>query len=42
MRRFGRMGAADEVAAVVAFLASDQSSFVLGTNIYVDGGEKQL
>ena len=38
----GRMGSAEEVAAVVAFLASDQSSFVLGANIYVDGGENQL
>ncbi|WP_433277201.1 SDR family NAD(P)-dependent oxidoreductase [Pseudonocardia xinjiangensis] len=38
----GRMGTAEEVAAAVAFLASDQSSFVLGANIYVDGGENQL
>jgi NAD(P)-dependent dehydrogenase (short-subunit alcohol dehydrogenase family) len=38
----GRMGTAEEVAAAVAFLASDQSSFILGTNLYVDGGEKQL
>jgi NAD(P)-dependent dehydrogenase (short-subunit alcohol dehydrogenase family) len=38
----GRMGTADEVAAVVAFLASDQSSFILGANIYLDGGEKQF
>jgi NAD(P)-dependent dehydrogenase (short-subunit alcohol dehydrogenase family) len=38
----GRMGTAEEVAAVVAFLASDQSSYILGANIYVDGGENQL
>jgi NAD(P)-dependent dehydrogenase (short-subunit alcohol dehydrogenase family) len=38
----GRMGTADEVAAAVAFLASDESSFILGTNIYIDGGENQL
>jgi NAD(P)-dependent dehydrogenase (short-subunit alcohol dehydrogenase family) len=38
----GRMGTAEEVAAAVAFLASDQSSFVLGANLYVDGGENQL
>jgi NAD(P)-dependent dehydrogenase (short-subunit alcohol dehydrogenase family) len=38
----GRMGTADEVADVVAFLASGQSSFIVGANIYVDGGENQL
>jgi NAD(P)-dependent dehydrogenase (short-subunit alcohol dehydrogenase family) len=38
----GRIGTAEEVAAAVAFLASDQSTFILGANIYVDGGENQL
>jgi NAD(P)-dependent dehydrogenase (short-subunit alcohol dehydrogenase family) len=38
----GRMGTAHEVAAAVTFLASDQSSFVLGANLYVDAGEKQF
>ena len=38
----GRMGRPEEVAAVVAFLASDQSSFMLGANVYVDGGENQI
>ncbi len=38
----GRMGSAAEVAAAVAFLASDESSFILGANLYVDGGENQL
>lgn len=38
----GRMGTAEEVAAAVAFLASDESRFVLGANLYVDGGENQL
>jgi len=29
---------ADEVAAVVAFMASERSSYVVGTAWYVDGG----
>jgi NAD(P)-dependent dehydrogenase (short-subunit alcohol dehydrogenase family) len=38
----GRIGRPEEVAAAVAFLASEQSSFVLGANLYVDGGENQV
>lgn len=34
----GRMGTSDEVAAVAAFLASDDASFVTGESIAVDGG----
>ncbi|MEV7864597.1 SDR family oxidoreductase [Streptomyces sp. NPDC088124] len=37
----GRFGQPEEAAAVVAFLASEQSSYVVGSNIYVDGGENQ-
>lgn len=38
----GRLGHVDEVAAAVAFLASPDSSFMLGANVYVDGGENQI
>jgi NAD(P)-dependent dehydrogenase (short-subunit alcohol dehydrogenase family) len=37
----GRFGRPEEAAAVVAFLASEESSYVVGANIYVDGGENQ-
>ncbi|MET4921701.1 SDR family oxidoreductase [Streptomyces sp. PSRA5] len=38
----GRIGRAAEVADAVIFLASEQSSFILGANLYVDGGENQI
>ncbi len=34
----GRLGAADEVAKVALFLASEDSSFVTATHIVIDGG----
>ena len=34
----GRMGRAEEVAAIAAFLASDAASFMTGTDVLVDGG----
>ena len=33
-----RMGRADEIASVAAFLASDEASYITGTGIVVDGG----
>lgn len=38
----GRLGRPEEVAAAVAFLASNQSSFITGTSLYVDGGLNQI
>jgi NAD(P)-dependent dehydrogenase (short-subunit alcohol dehydrogenase family) len=34
----GRFAEADEIAAAVAFLASDDSSFMTASNFLVDGG----
>src|SRR5580693_4714587 len=38
----GRMGDPDEVAAVALFLASDDSSFMTGSEVSVDGGLAQI
>jgi NAD(P)-dependent dehydrogenase (short-subunit alcohol dehydrogenase family) len=40
--RLGRMARAEEVAAAVAFLASDEASFILGQELAVDGGMSAL
>ena len=34
----GRMGQPEEIATVALFLASDDSSFVNGVELFVDGG----
>lgn len=38
MSPMGRMGTAAEVANLVAFLASDESSFMSGSEVLIDGG----
>ncbi|SCF27492.1 NAD(P)-dependent dehydrogenase, short-chain alcohol dehydrogenase family [Micromonospora mirobrigensis] len=38
----GRMGTPDEIASVALFLAGDQSSFVTGIELFVDGGVNQI
>ncbi|MBF9047010.1 SDR family oxidoreductase [Rhodobacterales bacterium LSUCC0031] len=38
----GRVGTADEIGSVVAFLCSDKASYVTGETIYVDGGRLGL
>jgi NAD(P)-dependent dehydrogenase (short-subunit alcohol dehydrogenase family) len=38
----GRMGKSDEVTKAVAFIASDDSSYITGIELFVDGGLAQI
>ena len=34
----GRLGTADEIAMGILYLASDESSFITGSELVIDGG----
>ncbi len=38
----GRMGRPEEIANAVVFLASDNASFIMGSEFFVDGGFAQV
>jgi NAD(P)-dependent dehydrogenase (short-subunit alcohol dehydrogenase family) len=38
----GRFGTPDEIAKAVVFLASDDNSYITGTELFVDGGFAQV
>lgn len=38
----GRTGTRDEIAKAVAFLASDESSYITSSELFVDGGQGQI
>jgi NAD(P)-dependent dehydrogenase (short-subunit alcohol dehydrogenase family) len=38
----GRLGQPDEIAKAAVFLGSDDSSFITGIELFVDGGTAQI
>ena len=38
----GRFGTSDEVAKAMVFLASDDSSYITGMELFLDGGVAQV
>lgn len=38
----GRPGQAEDIANLISFLLSDKSSFIAGTNVFIDGGHDAL
>ena len=38
----GRLGKPDEIAAAVVFLASEDASYITGTELFIDGGFAQV
>ena len=42
MTPLGRRGTPDEIAKAAVFLASEDSSYITGTELFVDGGFAQV